>query len=182
MLLRARKLRLLCFHQICPQIRLTTHALEASMQRTMLLTVLFATFVAVGCSSSGSSNDDASGSAGASGSGGGGSGGGGSGAVFVSINPCTAASVYVTGMTTIQATDTFEYSPACLKVTAGTKVTIQASDTHPLSGLATGSANNPIPTGGKTVDQMVTFTAPGFYPFHCDVHAAIGMKGVVWVE
>lgn len=39
-----------------------------------------------------------------------------------------------------------------------------------------------FPTGGKTADQMVTFTTPGFYPFHCDVHFSIGMSGVVWVQ
>jgi plastocyanin len=127
----------------------------------------------VGCGSSGATSD-----AGASGA----AGAGGDAGSFLSIAPCTAASTYVTGATTITTTATFTYSPACLKVTAGSSVTIQASAVHPLSGLTTGSADNPIPTGGKTADQMVTFPTPGFYPFHCDVHFGIGMSGVVWVQ
>jgi plastocyanin len=128
----------------------------------------------VGCGSSGATSD--AGTAGSAGSAGGDAG------AFTSILPCTTVSSYMTGATTIMTTANFTYSPACLKVAAGSSVTIQASAVHPLSGLTTGSANNPIPTGGKTADQMVTFTTPGFYPFHCDVHFSIGMSGVVWVQ
>jgi plastocyanin len=107
---------------------------------------------------------------------------GGDAGAFTAIAPCTTVSSYMTGATTIMTTANFTYSPACLKVAAGSSVTIQASAVHPLSGLTTGTANNPIPAGGKTADQMVTFTTPGFYPFHCDVHFGIGMSGVVWVQ
>jgi plastocyanin len=110
-----------------------------------------------------------------------GTAGAGSGA-FMAIAPCANMTSYVTGMTAIATTAAFQYSPACLKVTAGTMVTIDASAIHPLVGLTTGSANNPIPAGPSTTPQMVTFTTPGFYPFHCNIHFSIGMAGVVWVQ
>jgi plastocyanin len=147
-----------------------------------------------GGGSGGSTNDASSTGTGGSGGGSGGSmndasttgtGGGSGGSVggaFMAIAPCPDMTSYVTGMTTITTTADFKYSPACLKVTTGTMVTIQASLTHPLSGLTTGSANNPIPAGGMTTDQMVTFATPGFYPFHCNIHFSIGMSGVVWVQ
>jgi plastocyanin len=136
--------------------------------------LLLGALLVVGCGTSSSGTSDAA-TAGAG-------GGGGDAGVFTAIAPCAAVSSYMTGATTIMTTANFTYSPACLKVAAGSSVTIEASAVHPLSGLATGSANNPIPAGGKTADQMVTFPTPGFYPFHCDVHFAIGMSGVVWVQ
>jgi plastocyanin len=126
-----------------------------------------------GCGSTGATSD-----AGTSGT----AGAGGDASTFLAIAPCTAASAYTTGATSIMTTASLTYSPACLKVTAGSSVTIEASAVHPLSGLTTGSPNNPIPAGGKTADQMVTFTTPGFYPFHCDMHFSLGMSGVVWVQ
>jgi len=122
----------------------------------------------LGCSSSASTASDAAPDTG--------------GGAFMAIAPCTNASDYVAGMTAITTLAALRYSPQCLKVTAGTQVSIQASSTHPLSGLATGSASNPIPTGSKTTDQMVTFARVGFYPFQCDIHSGFGMKGVVWVQ
>jgi plastocyanin len=124
----------------------------------------------LGCSSSTSTGSD------------GGADTGGNVGGFMAIAPCASMSDYVTGMTAITTLATFKYSPQCLKVTAGTRVSIQASSMHPLSGLATGSANNPILPGGKTTEQMVTFGTAGFYPYQCDVHFTIGMKGVVWVQ
>jgi plastocyanin len=152
------------------------------MRLKNLVSSLILTTLVVGCGSGGTTySSGTAGSSGASGGGGAGSGGAG-GAAFTAIDPCPSMTSYVTGMTTIATTDAFKYSPACLKVTAGTVVTIQASDTHPLDGLTTGSANNPIPAGPSTTDQMVTFATAGFYPFHCDIHASIGMTGVVWVQ
>jgi plastocyanin len=161
--------------------------------------------VGLGCGS-GSSNGGTAGSGGASGTGGA-SGAGTAGATggtsdagtagatggtsdagtdggtsFVAIAPCSTASSYVTGMSTIMTMANLTYSPACLKVTAGSTVVIQASAIHPLSGLTTGSPNNPIPSGGQMTPQSVTFATPGFYPFHCDVHFSFGMAGVVWVQ
>lgn len=131
-----------------------------------------------GATGSAGSTAGTSGMAGAGGT----TGAGGAGATFVAIDPCSDMTSYVTGMTAIATTADFKYSPACLKVTAGTMVTIDASATHPLVGLGTGSANNPIPVGPSMTPQAVTFATPGFYPFHCNVHFTIGMAGVVWVQ
>jgi plastocyanin len=60
-------------------------------------------------------------------------------------------------------------------------VTIGASTIHPLSGTTAGSANNPIPMH-QTTPQTVAFPNAGFYSFQCDVHFAVGMKGVIWVS
>jgi len=141
------------------------------LETRLLMTLVIPALMSLGCSSSGSTSDGAA--TGSAGTGGG---------TFMAIDPCPTAASYMTGMTTIMTLDTFKYSPACLKVTVGTKVTIQASATRPLSGLTTGSANNPIPAGGMTTDQMVTFATAGFYPFHCDIHSSIGMIGVVWAQ
>jgi len=145
--------------------------------------------MAVGCSSTSTSGDAAAAAGGAGGSTGAAgstdSGAGGStdsGVSFVAIAPCTDATTYTTGATTVMTTTDLKYSPACLKVAKGATITIQASDTHPLSGLTTGSSDNPIPTGGKTADQSVTFPSAGFFPYHCDNHYTIGMAGVVWVQ
>lgn len=80
------------------------------------------------------------------------------------------------------------YDPPCLTIAAGQSVTFAGNFTfHPLRpgesrGLALGSANNPIPptsSGDATVD--VSFPTAGTYPYFCQVHAAIGMRGVVRV-
>lgn len=124
----------------------------------------------MGCGSDdgGSSGRDAGGSGGS---------GGGSGGSFTSISPCTSQGSYTSGtMISIAGTS---YSPSCLRVAAGTAVSIAASSTHPLAPRSGGSANNPIPS--QTSAATVTFSAPGFYPFHCTVHQPT-MAGVVWVE
>ena len=139
--------------------------------------LLLTTLVVLGCGGGGST-----GTAGTGGSAATAGGAGSTGATFMAIAPCASMTSYVTGMTTITTTDAFTYGPSCLKVTAGTMVTIQGSAVHPLVGLTTGSANNPIPLGPSTTDQTVTFGTPGFYPFHCNIHFSIGMSGVVWVE
>jgi plastocyanin len=142
--------------------------------RNLVSPLLFlSALIGIGCGGITTASDAASNGTGGS---------GGSGGAFMSIAPCSNITSYVTGIGAITTTAAFTYSPACLKVTAGTMVTIQASVIHPLSGLPTGSPNNPIPAGGSTTPQTVTFATSGFYPFHCDVHYSIGMSGVVWVQ
>jgi len=138
--------------------------------KSSIFSFCLAVLFGFGCSSSTSTASDAGGDT------------GGNGGAFMAIAPCASTSDYVTGMTAITTLATLRYSPQCLKVTAGTRVSIQATSTHPLIGLATGSANNPIPGGRSTTDQMVTFATAGFYPYQCDIHFGIGMKGVVWVQ
>ena len=126
--------------------------------------------VSVGCGSDngGSNGKDAGGT--------GGSGGGGGGS-FMSISPCTTQASYTVG-TTISIAGT-AYDPPCLRASVGSTLNIAASGTHPLSARSGGSANNPIPSQSSAAS--VTFSAPGFYPFHCTVHQPT-MAGVVWVE
>jgi plastocyanin len=138
--------------------------------KSLICSLCLAALFGLGCSSSTSTGNDA------------GADTGGGGVAFMAIAPCPNMSDYVTGMTAITTLVTLKYSPQCLKVTAGTSVSIQASSAHPLSGLATGSANNPIPAARSTTDQMVTFMTAGFYPYRCEVHGGIGMTGVVWVQ
>jgi plastocyanin len=99
---------------------------------------------------------------------------------FVAVDPCNAATDYTTTTTITVDPNVIGYMPKCVKVSAGSLVTIGASTVHPLSGTTDGSANNPIPLHQMT-PQTVAFPTPGFYSFHCDVHFSVGMKGVIWV-
>jgi plastocyanin len=137
---------------------------------------------AAGAAGSGAAGAAGSGAAGAAGSGAAGAAGSGAAGAqaFMSIDPCTADTMYMSGTTITVSPDMFVYTPPCLKVPAGTTVTIGGSAIHPLSARTGGSAGNPIPMHMMS-DAMVTFPTAGFYPFQCDIHFSIGMKGVVWV-
>lgn len=99
---------------------------------------------------------------------------------FAAFAPCNTVGDFVTANVITVDPNTVVYTPACVKVATGSTVTIGASTIHPLSGTTDGSPNNPIPMH-QTTPQTVTFTTPGFFTFECDVHASVGMKGVVWV-
>ena len=176
------------------------------MKRAVLLAgaVLVAGLVGSGCTdNSGNGNPGVGGSsAGAAGTTGSagttgaagtmGSGGtGGSSANFMAVPPCTAESNYMTG-TTINfpaGTADFNYSPKCLKVTAGATVTFSGDFTaHPLEpsthrGTLTG---NPITATGTGTTKSFDFPTPGYYAYYCAFHGpsdgATGMVGVIWVE
>jgi plastocyanin len=84
------------------------------------------------------------------------------------------------------------YSPACVRVTAGSTLTIQASAMHPLEGMTkNGDSPNPIaqgqPSTGYLQDATFTFPTAGSYGFFCNVHGSDTAKGgtmtgVVYVE
>lgn len=97
---------------------------------------------------------------------------------FVAIAPCPEPAAYVATSLSI-STLANQYSPACLRVPAGSIVTIEASVTHPLEPRPGGSAGNPIPA--QLGDATVVFATPGLYPFVCPEHVDQGMLGVVWV-
>lgn len=105
---------------------------------------------------------------------------------FSSLPPCGAMSDYVAGPTTVTAgVGGFVYAPKCLRVPAGTVVTLPGSATHPLRRSTRGTAGSPIPDGPSTSAQVITFSSPGFYPYYCNVHgndSGTTMSGVVWVE
>lgn len=103
-------------------------------------------------------------------------------------NPCTMASDFVSknssGSPVQVATTslpTNAYTPKCLKVRAGTQVTIDASVVHPLKGI---NANSPWETMSYTTAQTRTLSTAGVYPYYCTNHGSptgTGMAGAVWV-
>jgi len=104
------------------------------------------------------------------------------------LNGCDAASAEDhTGEDAVAiATDGFSYSPACVRVSAGTRVTIQSNfASHPLEpgNAATREADDGSPivptAAGTSVD--VVFVSAGAFGFYCQVHAPT-MAGAVFVE
>jgi plastocyanin len=167
---------------------------------------------APGCSSddntntggSGGSTGGAGGSTGGAGGSTGGAGGatgGSSGSVtpaFKAMNPCPMESAYMKDMTTITAGPALSFSPKCLQVKKGTKVSFTVSGggmfgptgAHTVAPSTTRTdPGNPIPAGktGSTID--VTFDKSGFFGYFCPTHDAndadsastTTMNGVVWV-
>ena len=117
----------------------------------------------------------------------------------VTVNGCGPAS---TMLTAAMVTSVgfgggigFAYSPKCLKVKVGTKVTFDGSvvgafGTHPFMG---GEVKNgvkvpavsgpfiPITNNPAISSKTFTMTSAGTFPFYCDFHALGGMTGTVFV-
>jgi len=75
------------------------------------------------------------------------------------------------------------FSPSALTVKVGDTVTWQGDfATHPLvSGPNCGQPDGKFSnTSGSTYSH--TFMAAGTYPYSCNVHCGVGMKGVVTVQ
>jgi plastocyanin len=100
-------------------------------------------------------------------------------APFLAIPPCLTPDSYVTGAATV-ATASVSYSPACLRVTVGATVTIDASSMHPLEPRPQGTPGTPI--SARFTPTSITFPAAGFYPYQCPEHVDEGMRGVIWVS
>jgi plastocyanin len=83
----------------------------------------------------------------------------------------------------------FSYDPACFMVSPGTQVTFSGEfDQHPLvGGEVSGGMKVPDPSspfGGPTssgTSKTVMLQAAGTFPFYCNIHALIGMKGAAFV-
>jgi plastocyanin len=111
-----------------------------------------------------------------------------------SLHDCTSTSFVDDSAAGANRTITFggaaglKYSPKCMIITAGQKVTFAGDFTsHPLVGAEYqgfgGSYPTPIPStssGSASID--VTFPTAGLYPYYCTFHAGSGMTGVLWVQ
>lgn len=82
-----------------------------------------------------------------------------------------------------------EYTPACVRVKAGTAVTFEGDlGLHPLvggefaDGIKTPDESSPIKATSSGMSVTFTLSDPGAYPYYCDIHYSIGMKGAVFVE
>lgn len=114
-----------------------------------------------------------------------------SGMAGETINDCTAgAAEDQTGKADVTITFTsFAYTPACVKVSAGTKVTFSGDfASHPLvGGEVSGGTKFPDPASPFTMTNtgmMVDFTlaSAGTFPYYCDFHTGQKMYGVVYVQ
>jgi plastocyanin len=136
---------------------------------------------------------------GGAGTGGAGTGGTGTGGSTATLNGCDPATAMdFTGQAT--ATIAFggslglAYSPACIKVKAGTMVTFNGDfSTHPLQGGVATSATDtpaapgttPLPTTTPmSMGTTATFTMQpaGAYGYYCAVHVSFGMQGAIFVQ
>jgi len=143
-----------------------------SLARLSLLGILLATPLAVGCGDSGGGTPGPDPS-------------------FMAVAPCSMESSYTTTGTTITfpaaATD-FNYTPKCLKVTAGATVTFSGDfSSHPLnpSALRGTTTGNPIVVTNTGTSAPFTFPTAGFYAYFCQFHGADNgqfMDGVIWVK
>jgi plastocyanin len=105
------------------------------------------------------------------------------------VNGCDQATATdMTGMAT--ATITFpsgglNYSPKCLRVSAGTMETFSGSfSSHPLEGGNDGTPDpsSPITSTSTGTSKTFTLSTPGAYGYYCTFHVASGMKGAIFVE
>jgi len=80
----------------------------------------------------------------------------------------------------------YTFSPACLVVSAGTKLVFEGTFSfHPLVGGSDGvpdaaSPFEPMTASGTSAE--FTVTEPGAYGFYCQIHVGLGMMGAVYVE
>lgn len=80
--------------------------------------------------------------------------------------------------------DSFRYATPCVRIRAGTNVTIVNSTLHPLRAASCSPSDTPI-TGGT--ETMFTFAHGGRYGYWCENHgsddgAPPGMAGLIIVE
>jgi len=77
------------------------------------------------------------------------------------------------------------YSPACIKISAGSSVTFNGSFTnHPLSPGLDGVPDPTSPITATATGTTATFTFPnaGAFGYYCEAHVLSGMKGAVFVQ
>ena len=91
----------------------------------------------------------------------------------------TAASGNTKMVTVISGSNGFAFSPASLTVTVGTTVVWQNSTDapHTVSSDTGNTLNGMLNTGGT---YSFTFTKPGTYSYHCNIHPS--MKAMIIVH
>lgn len=90
----------------------------------------------------------------------------------------------------IAATSSFTYDPPCIRIRAGTMVTITNTTTHPVVASACSPTNTPMPltatpAASPATTSTYTFSNAGLYGYHCNVHgnqAGTTMSGLIIVE
>ena len=104
------------------------------------------------------------------------------------LNGCEAATAedHTSDATLTIATSGLGYSPACVKVKAGTDVTFNADfGIHPLRGGDAASREedegSPIDDTDSGTSVTFTFASAGAFGFYCNIHAP-SMAGAVFVE
>jgi plastocyanin len=79
----------------------------------------------------------------------------------------------------------FAYTPHCIRISAGTTVTIPGSSLHPLHGATCSAEGSPLPTTPTPSNGDYTFDSAGAYGYYCNNHgtnAGGGMAGLIVVE
>lgn len=107
------------------------------------------------------------------------------------VNGCTeAAAEDKRGEAAVTiTTNGLSYSPACVRVSPGTVVTINSNfgSGHPMTGgmlvdgTATPDPSSPIPATTAGTSVSFTLDTQGFFGYYCTNHVNLGMKGAVLV-
>jgi plastocyanin len=123
-----------------------------------------------------------------SGTGGGGGAGGAGPDLFNGCDPATAVDHTADAMVTIMSVGSTTYDPKCIKVAAGTEITINSNFTiHPLvggeivDGASIPDTSSPIPATATGMSVTFTLATAGDYGYYCDIHAP-AMAGAIFVE
>jgi plastocyanin len=105
---------------------------------------------------------------------------------FMPFAPCNLVTDYVdSGTVNFGGALGAMYSPRCIRVRVGTRVTFSgAFGSHPLRPSTRGTSGNPISATSTGDSTGVIFGSAGFFPFYCQFHGddgGSGMAGVVYV-
>jgi plastocyanin len=105
----------------------------------------------------------------------------------LTIAGCTKAQFIMGAEVNQISTSGMSYTPKCLRIKAGSTVTIQAGGHHPLSAMPDiDGARNPFATTmSASQPQTRKMDQPGIYGYFCENHGdktGSGMAGVIVVE
>ncbi len=158
-----------------------------------MMTLRFGTFLAVmtvalAALGAGCGNSKSSGSGGGNGTGGGG--------MEQTVNSCSASTAKdETGSSDVTVkfggtTPGLAYSPACIKIKKGGKVTFAGDfSLHPLaagsidaSSMMHPDSSSPIKSTSTGMSKTFTFPDSGTFGYFCENHFSVGMDGAVVVE